>query len=81
MSQIVITHKRIVKEILILGMCFIAAFVINAVSIIIFQTKWSELFTTLHYTAFLSFILYVIVVVFRFLMSLFKRLFKSKSKS
>lgn len=70
MQDIIITSKRIRKEIYTLTACFSTAFLINIISIIAFKTPWHEMFTQIGYVVVITIILYLIVVFIRLLSKL-----------
>ena len=68
--NITITTKRQRTEILIWGVCFVLAFLLNIISIIVFDTEWKELFTQLLWVFCLSIGFYALMVFFRILFRL-----------
>ncbi|WP_102406987.1 hypothetical protein [Parabacteroides bouchesdurhonensis] len=68
--NITITTKRQRTEILIWGVCFVLAFLLNIISIIVFDTEWKELFTQLLWVFCLSIGFYALIVFFRILFRL-----------
>jgi hypothetical protein len=78
MKDIVITRAQIRLEGQRFGLCVLGAFLMNALSIIYFQTHWVELVTTLPITFALAGVLYLFSIVFRSMRWLFY-LFKSRS--
>ncbi len=75
MKDLVITSRRLKKEIYILSACFTAAFLINIFSIITFKTPWHEMFTQIGYVVVITFILYLLVAMIRAVVFLIKKLF------
>lgn len=75
MKDLVITSRRLKKEIYILSACFTAAFLINIFSIITFKTPWYEMFTQIGYVVVITFILYLLVAMIRAVVFLIKKLF------
>lgn len=67
MKDIVITSKRLKKEIYLLSACFFAAFLTNIIAIIVFKTPWYEMFTQIGYVIAITLVLYLIVALFRFI--------------
>lgn len=65
MKDLVITAKKLRKEILILAVCFIAAFIINIISIIIYKTPWYEIFTQIGYILVITLLFYIFAIVLR----------------
>lgn len=76
MKDIVITSQRIKKELYILLGCFFIAFIVNILSIIIYKTRWNEVFTQLGYVVVISLALYLFVGVIRIVLSFILRAIK-----
>lgn len=76
MKDIVISSKRVKKEVAILLTCFIIAFVINIASIVIYKTSWLEIFTQIGYVVVITLVLYLIVAFIRFIIYLINRLIR-----
>ncbi len=73
MEDLIITSKRLKKEIYILSACFAAAFFTNIVSIILFRTPWYEMFTQIGYVVVITLFLYFLVTLIRIIVSLIRR--------
>lgn len=54
-----ITLGDVVRELIVFGVCFMAAIALNAYAIIHYQTEWSELYTEIGFMTTLALILYV----------------------
>jgi hypothetical protein len=67
MKDIVITGRRIVRELLIFAGCFVSALGINTFAIIRFRTEWKELITTLHITLAVAVLFFAVVAFLRLL--------------
>ena len=80
MKDIIITSKRLNKEIRILLTCFIVSFILNILSIIIYKTPWVEMFSQIGYVVVISFILFLIVTFIRLLVWTIGVLFRKKRK-
>lgn len=78
MREIVITSKRVKRELYILLICFATAFILNIIAIIIYRTSWVEVFSQLGYVVVITFILYVLVTFIRFVIYLAKQLFRKR---
>ena len=78
MKDIVISSKQQKRELRILLYCFVFAFLLNIIGIIIYKTPWIELFTQIGYVFVIAFALYFIVSLFRLLVYLISRLFRKK---
>jgi len=72
MKDIKITKKRQLIEIRIVTICFIMALLLNALSILIYKTALSELWSQLLWVIVLSIIIYFFTVIFRILFWLIK---------
>ena len=82
MQDIVITKKRIKKELVFLLISFVIALIMNIYGIISYKTQWIELLTTLHITIFLSVFLYFLIAILRGLWWLIYSLYiKIRTKS
>lgn len=79
MKDIIITSKRIQKELYILAATFSFAFIINVVAILKFKTPWYEIFTQIGFVVVITIILYLIVLLFRLIILLTKNIFKRKN--
>lgn len=73
MEDLIITSKRLKKEIYILSACFAASFLTNIVSIIIFRTPWYEMFTQIGYVVVITLFLYFLFAIIRMVVSLIRR--------
>ncbi|MBE6301318.1 MAG: hypothetical protein E7085_05615 [Parabacteroides distasonis] len=67
MRDLILTVKRQKIEIKIWGVCLLLAFLMNIVSIIIYETSWSELWTQFLWMLVLSCVFYGLTVLFRLL--------------
>lgn len=76
MRDIIITAKRIKKELILLSSCFAIVFMINIIAIIIYKAPWIEILTQLGYVVIITVILYLLLFLFRFLFSFFRTLFQ-----
>ena len=74
MRDIIIPGKRIKTELKWLLISFTLAVILNVYSIIRFDTKWSELITSLHILLLVSVVLYVVLLLLRGLASILMRL-------
>lgn len=78
--KINISGKRQRSEIMIFLVCFVLAFILNIVSIIIYDTSWAEIFTQFLWVISLTLLFYGLTVFFRFLYWGIRILFKKKKK-
>jgi uncharacterized membrane protein len=78
MKDIVVTAKRIKKELYILLGCFALACILNVISIILFQTEWLEVFTQIGYVLIITFSIYLLIIFIRLVIWLFLTLFSSR---
>lgn len=74
MKDIVITAKRIKKEVIIMAILFLVAFLINIIAIITFKTPWHEMFTQIGYVIVMTLVLYILLLIVRGVVSLFKKI-------
>lgn len=74
MKNLVITAKKLRKEILISAVCFIAAFIINIISIIIYKTPWYEIFTQIGYILVITLLFYIFAIVLRLIIFYIRKL-------
>ena len=65
MNDIIISGRRLIREVQIYACCVLAALLVNGYSIIRFKTEWKELFTTLHITLALAGVFFVLVAIIR----------------
>lgn len=80
MKDILITAKRQKKEIIIFCICFLTAFVINIISIIVYDTYWKELWTHIGFVFAISIFLYVLLAIVRTIIKLILKSFKKKKE-
>jgi len=79
MKDLVISSKRLKKEILIIAICFIVASIINIISVIIYKTPWYEIFTQIGYVLVITLVIYFMVILIRAIVLLIKKMFVRKS--
>ena len=77
MKDIIITSKKIKKEIRLFAACFLFTFVVNIIAVIIYQTPWYETFTQIGYVIVIASFLYLLLLFIRiaiyFILQLFKK--------
>jgi uncharacterized membrane protein len=78
MKDITITGSRIKKELIIFGICLLAATGLNTYSISKYETDWSELIGQLHIVLLIAIVIYVLVLLFRLLFLGFTQINKTK---
>lgn len=78
MKDIVIKAKHIRREIFVFLGCFVAACLINAVAIMVYDRPWSEMYSQIGYVFFVTVGLYVIQAVVRIFIHLLINIFKTK---
>lgn len=76
MKEIVIGIRFQRKEIRILITCFILAFLLNVVSIILYKTPWHETVSQIGYVLAITIALYLVIAGVRLTIFLIKRLYK-----
>lgn len=79
MKDITIKKEFILREIRIIITLFAISSVLNVVAIIIYNAPLVEIITQLHYVILISFVLYLILALFRVLYLITKKIFKTKS--
>ena len=79
MNNIVISGRRILREVQIYACCALAALLVNVYSIIRFKTEWKELITTLHITLVLALFFFVFIALLRGIVSCGRRVFRQKA--
>lgn len=65
MKDIVISGRRLARELRIFLICFAAALCVNVYSILRFKTEWKELVTTLPITLALAVVIFLAVAAVR----------------
>jgi len=75
MKEIKISVQRQKKELFILLLSFILAFLLNVYSIIHYNGEWSELYTEIFYVLSATAIIYVLLFLTRLPVKSIKRLF------
>lgn len=80
MKDTVITAQTKKRELRIFLGCLVLAFLINAYSIISYDTSWSEIYTMIGMVVAISVFLYVVQGVLRLLFHGFSRLFRGFKK-
>ncbi len=65
MKDIIISAQRQKKELIIFLGCFIAAEIVNAISIIVYGTSWMELLTHIGYAFFIAVCFYFLLLLLR----------------
>ena len=81
MKDIIITSKRIKKELYILLGCFIVAFAANIIAIIIYKTSWVETFSQIGYVVVITLYLYVLLAALRFAFKIIRKTLKRIKKT
>lgn len=79
MKDIVISGRWIVREALILAVCFVVALGVNVYAILRYGTEWKELFTTLPITAVLALLIFALLAALRLVAYGCRRLFRQKA--
>lgn len=80
MKDIVIPSQKVKREVYILLGCFIFAFLLNIACIIIYKTRWIEIFTQIGYVIVIAVVLYLLIALIRFVAFLVGKLFKKQKK-
>jgi hypothetical protein len=77
MKEIIITSKRLKKELYFWLAAFGIAFILNVYSILKYHTRWIELFTQLGYLLAYSIVIYLVIGLFRCGLKLIKNKHKA----
>ena len=80
MKDVLISGRRVTRELMIFCACFAVALAMNIFAIIKYQTDWKELITTLHITLALAIVIYVLLGILRLLICGVSRLFRRKTE-
>jgi hypothetical protein len=65
MKDLIFTVKKQKRELFVFLLCFVVAFTLNVIAILIYKTQWSELITSIGYVFCLGFVIYAIIVLIR----------------
>jgi F0F1-type ATP synthase membrane subunit a len=79
MKDVLISGRRIARELMIFCGCFVFALAMNVFAIIKYKTEWKELLTTLHITVALALVIFVLLGLLRLLVCGLARLFRRKA--
>jgi hypothetical protein len=79
MKDLVISGRRIARELWIYAYCMLAALCVNVYAIAVFDTRWKELFTTLNITLAVAFVFYAAMALLRIIAFLGMRIFRRKA--
>ena len=78
MKDIVITPLRIRKELITLLVLFLIGFIANIVAIIVYETHFVEIITSVPYVVLFSLVVYLLWLLVRIIFYLFSRMLKHK---
>lgn len=81
MKDIIITSKKIKRERNIYILCFVLAFIINIIAIIVYTRPWVEMFSQIGYVFVISLFIYFILWIPRLLFIGGKNLFKKNQNT
>lgn len=79
MKDIVITGRRLVRELLIFAACILAALAVNVYAIFRFNTQWKELFTTLPITLAVAAVFFGVLALLRWIVFCGQRVRRRKA--
>jgi putative effector of murein hydrolase len=79
MKDVLISGRRLARELRIFLGCFVFALALNIYSIHEYNTQWKELLTTLHITLAVAIVVYVLLAILRFVICGVSRLFRRKT--
>lgn len=80
MNDIIISSKRILRELITFLICFVVGILVNVAAIMIYNASFSEFFSSLHYVLVFSIIIYLIWSFVRLLVSPLKYIIIPKKK-
>jgi len=76
MKDTIITTQQQKRELYILLVCFIGAFIFNIIALLIYKSPVKEVITQLHIVIILALFFYFVVLFFRILGWLFLKVFR-----
>jgi putative effector of murein hydrolase len=79
MKDVLISGRRIARELQIFLGCIVLALALNIYAIHEYNTQWKELWTTLHITLAVAIVVYVLLGILRFLIGGLSRIFRRKT--
>ena len=79
MKDVLISGRRIARELQIFLGCIVLALALNIYAIHEYNTQWKELWTTLHITLAVAIVVYVLLGILRFLICGLSRIFRRKT--
>lgn len=77
MKDIVISGRIVRREMLIAVSCFLLSFCINAGAVIAYVKPWTEVFSQIGYVVVISVVFYAVLMFFRILFIVLKRIFRA----
>lgn len=80
MKDLRITANRQKKELIVFSFCFLLSFVINIISIVVYNTSWIEVIQSIGYVVVLAVFLYILFTLIRLLWLLLRSVYLSFSK-
>ena len=76
MKDIIIKEKHIRRELYLILVSFVLAFVVNVGAIVAFDRPWSELYSQIGYVLFITVGIYVVLATVRIIIALIYRMFR-----
>lgn len=80
MKDIIITSKKLKRESNIYFLCFILAFIMNVIAIIVYSRPWIELISQIGYVIVISIFIYLILWIPRGILHIATSLFRKHRK-
>ena len=80
MKDLVISGRKVKRELLIALGCFICAVLINIICIIVYHSQWHEIFTQIGFTVFVAIALYVLLLIVRLIILACRKIFCQRNK-
>jgi hypothetical protein len=78
MRDIVVPSRVVKRELIILLVSLVSAFLLNVYSIVKYGTSWKEIYNQIHVVLGVALLIYVLVFLFRLIISPIFRLFIKK---
>jgi 1,4-dihydroxy-2-naphthoate octaprenyltransferase len=80
MKDLVISGRKVKRELMIALGCFICAVLINIICIIVYHSQWHEIFSQIGFTVFVAVILYVLLLIVRLIVLACRKIFSKRNK-
>ena len=81
MNDTIIKAESKKRELIVLAVCFGIAFILNIISIMVYNTQWYEIFTMLHVVLAIALIFYIVSGIVRVLIIIIMQIISKKNKA